>query len=498
MANHESFDLLTEPWVPCVDAKGQRVELGLVRALAEAHKLRAVHDDSPLVTAGILRLLLAVVHSALDGPADLREWTRVWEDERLPDDVDGYLHKWRRRFDLFSSSSPFFQVAELETKTPNPVTKLAHDRATGNNAVFFDHSVEDRPRAMTPAEAARQLIGHQSYALGGGQSGASTEFGAHPYFRHAPMIGGVATFLEGETLFETLALNLLVFQHSRLDQPIWEQDHVAKPGRRKSSGYLEFLTWRSRFVRLLPADSPDLAVTSMHYVSGWEYDRTSLNPSFAYVSDEKRGTFPISLRDNRALWRDSSALFAGARDENAVRQPLVLSQAAELVQRKVLDPERALKCLVVGLANDKAKPLFWREERFSVPPRLLEDPVLASALVVGIQHAEDTGRALRSAIGIYRKRLNDGAPWLQTEIDLLYWPVLGAKFPRFLDALGRNADALAPFRFTIESIAQNAFDRGTENAVRCNGREFQARVEGKSFLSHLIRKNQQENHHAAD
>lgn len=497
MPTHESFDLLTKPWIPCVDAQGKRVEFGLIRTLADAHTLRAIHDDSPLVTAGLLRLLLAVVHSALDGPVDLDDWARIRTAERFPSDVERYLREWGKRFDLFSARWPFFQVPDLETKSLNLVTKLAHDRATGNNPVLFDHSIEERPRAMSPAEAARQLIGNQSYALGGGQSTASTEFGPHPYFRHAPMIGGVAVFLEGSTLFETIALNLLAFERSRLDQPVWEQNHVAKPGPHKSQGYLEFLTWRSRFLRLVPAEASDLEVTSMHYVSGWEYDRSQLNPSFAYVSDEKRGTFPISLRDNRALWRDSSALFAGARAKESVRQPMVLSQAAELVKRKVLDPEAALQCLVVGLANDKAKPLFWRQERFAVPSRLLDDPMLANALTASVEYAETMGRALRSAVGIYRDRVKDAAPQLATQIDLLYWPTVGAKFTSLLDALGRDVGAVTPFQSTIENIARDAFDRGTENVVRSNGRQFQARVEARSFLSYLILKNHKESQNAA-
>ena len=65
-----SFNLIDEPWIPCI-LDGTRVELGLRDVLAQAQQLREIRGDSPLETASLHRLLLAVLHRIF-GP---KSWT---------------------------------------------------------------------------------------------------------------------------------------------------------------------------------------------------------------------------------------------------------------------------------------------------------------------------------------------------------------------------------------------------------------------------------------
>src|SRR3954454_21289034 len=44
------YDLLTEPWIPCLDRAGAPLDLGLLEVLRRAHELREVRDPSPPVT----------------------------------------------------------------------------------------------------------------------------------------------------------------------------------------------------------------------------------------------------------------------------------------------------------------------------------------------------------------------------------------------------------------------------------------------------------------
>src|SRR5581483_3989392 len=106
-----SFDLIDEPWLPCVRPDGAAVELGLRQALAGAHELGELYDPSPLVTVALHRLLLAILHRAYRGPAVPAAWRAIWNAGRFdPAVIDAYLDRWRHRFDLFDPERPFYQV----------------------------------------------------------------------------------------------------------------------------------------------------------------------------------------------------------------------------------------------------------------------------------------------------------------------------------------------------------------------------------------------------
>ena len=45
-----SFNVLHDPWIPIVDMKGERRELGVLDTLRHAHELRAVSDASCTVS----------------------------------------------------------------------------------------------------------------------------------------------------------------------------------------------------------------------------------------------------------------------------------------------------------------------------------------------------------------------------------------------------------------------------------------------------------------
>ena len=83
-----AFNLLDEPWIPCVFlGSGALQELGLRDTLVRAHEIRAIVDPSPLVTVALHRLLLAVLHRVF-GPLNAAAWARLWEQERLDECVE--------------------------------------------------------------------------------------------------------------------------------------------------------------------------------------------------------------------------------------------------------------------------------------------------------------------------------------------------------------------------------------------------------------------------
>ena len=77
-----SFNLIDKPWIPCLTPDGERVELGLRDMLVQAHKLREIYGDTPLETASLHRLLLAVLHRVF-GPKKPSVWKSLWGQERF-------------------------------------------------------------------------------------------------------------------------------------------------------------------------------------------------------------------------------------------------------------------------------------------------------------------------------------------------------------------------------------------------------------------------------
>jgi CRISPR system Cascade subunit CasA len=303
-----TFDLLESPWIPCVREDGTPAELGLREALASAHELRELHGESPPVTAALYRLLLTVLHRVF-GPESAEASGELWQAGHWDATaLDTYLDHWHDRFDLFHPKHPFFQ-AEDERVKPKSVATLVQEVASGNNPTLFDHHTEEGGLALVAGRAARMLVAAQAFGVAG-LSGLPQKFTDGTCTR------GICFLVQGDSLFETLALNLLrypddaVMVHHADDRPVWEMDDPFAPPRSRPRGYLDYLTWPNR--RLLfapPLASDSLLVEEMTVGPGLRLDPDVLDPMKHYHQDEKRGPRPLRFREDRALWRDSAALF---------------------------------------------------------------------------------------------------------------------------------------------------------------------------------------------
>ena len=76
------FDLISQPWIPCVRRDDVAAEVGLRGTLAQAHQLRDLQGESPLVTAALHRLLLALLHRVF-GPDGHDAWAALWQAGRF-------------------------------------------------------------------------------------------------------------------------------------------------------------------------------------------------------------------------------------------------------------------------------------------------------------------------------------------------------------------------------------------------------------------------------
>jgi CRISPR system Cascade subunit CasA len=540
-----SFNLVDEPWIPCLvrppAPSGQHSAgtvahhlLSLRETLARAHELLAIAGDAPPVTAALYRLLLAVVHRSCgrlgrSGPEDVERWAELWQRGRFdPERIDAYLAAWRHRFDLFDDRQPFYQTAarEVSEDKGTSIAKLLYQ--SDNNATLFDHSVVANPPPVSPAQAARLLVAYHAFDTGGLVTGAGAEKSADA----GPLIQCAVLLVRGRNLFETLLLNLYryspedgepwEFDRTR-DRPAWERDEDVRPEDRRPDGYLDLLTWQSRRIRLWPEEDAEgrVVVRRATVMKGWQFpDDWTRAGRETMVGFRKRlrarkdqDPFPpVGFETERALWRDSVALFESpvAGDGTDAARPKMFSWLATLAAEAedVLPRTQRLPVDALGLAADRAKLLFWRHERLVLPlPYLGDDELgrrLRSALREALRLAEQGGKLMDNAL--VEVRTSDGAKSTKSPSPLrvlaqellgangdtdavvehlnpgrVYWAALEEPFrdllDRLLDEMGAprsNGDsategdsvALAKWRQAIRTAALEAFQTATTGLDR--------------------------------
>ncbi len=283
-----SFNLLNDKWISVQRRAGKPPELlSLRETLRDAPGWRAIHASSPLTTAALYRLCLAVLHAGLRGPENPKQWKKWWNDKRWDACLDEYLEEWRPRFELFGEHA-FWQVKEgvLTQSKPAIFLEMGVDE---NMGTLFDHRTAINASPLSFSRAAQLLVTAQTFGLSGGKS----EKG-FPNRTDAPWARGVIFFAEGDSLFETLALNLVqyplsaqVFKYqtddSADDIPIWESDDPFRPDNRIPRGYLDYLTWPARRIRLMPPIETDEGwrVARIQFAQGLELpkERDLIDPA---------------------------------------------------------------------------------------------------------------------------------------------------------------------------------------------------------------------------
>jgi hypothetical protein len=127
-----------------------------------------------------------------------------------------------------------------------------------------------------------------------------------------------------------------------------------------------------------------------------------IDPFKPYATSKDKGMYARRLDPDRAVWRDSHALFQhGEQDER--RRPLLFDQLALLDEARRSDELAAAPVYAFGVfglatAPGRATVELWRQERLPLPLAYLDSPALTAALGDALQLAEETANALRSGV----------------------------------------------------------------------------------------------------
>lgn len=362
--SQQGFSLVDEPWIPVLDTAGRRRDVSLLGLFQQAADIRVIACELPTQNFAMLRLALAILHRATNGPPGEAAWRALWRQPQLPmTDVADYLEEVRDRFDLLHPKRPFYQVADLRAGNDNTfgLERLIAD--VPNGKPYLTARTGAAMESISPAEAACWLVHCQAFDPSGIKTGALGDprvKGGRGYplgVASAGALGGV--YVEGDNLRETLLLNLVPVApgwqlSDERDLPVWErepQTSVEEPATTRGPfGVLSLYTWQSRRIRLF-GDRGGITGAMISNGDGLEWqDRHLLEPMSVWgrsgPREQKHKRVPIYLPrphpHDRALWRGLQTLLPPPATGNEPPQrlsPMVLRWLARLKVDRVVEPD---------------------------------------------------------------------------------------------------------------------------------------------------------------
>lgn len=420
----DGFSLIDEPWVLVRTRAGATEEVSLRDLFRRSRELVEVVGDLPTQAFAILRLALAVLHRAIEGPRDAWHWQQLWDAGAPPMDAIGaYFDRHRDRFDLFHPTTPFFQVPDLRTAKDevSGLGKLIADVPAGHQ--YFTTRAGPGLERIGPAEAARWLVHLQAFDASGIKSGAVGDprvKGGKGYPIGVGWAGNLGGLLvDGGDVWRTLMLNLLpwdrpvLVQSGSHDLPAWErppdgaaedEDLASRP-----SGPVDLYTWQSRRVRLIGDRGGVTGVVVANGDRSVPQNRHRLEPMTAWrrsLPQQKKLGLPIVYMPQqhdpgRALWRGLASTLPvtsprGKADEGQDHLAAgVVEWAAE-----ALEGRHKVQLRAVGMAygTQSAVVVDVVDDRLVVPVAVFDavSRALPQAVVDAVRSTDDAVFAVRN------------------------------------------------------------------------------------------------------
>ncbi|WP_260640608.1 type I-E CRISPR-associated protein Cse1/CasA [Streptomyces angustmyceticus] len=478
VAGAPSFNLAHRPWLPVRLVDGSERELSLLEVFDQARDIRRLVGDLPTQDFALTRLLLAILHDALDvsgkgaAPADSDAWEELWLSETpYAGLVADYLHRHRDCFDLLHPERPFFQVAGLRTAKDevSSLNRVVADVPNGEPYFSMRRPGVDR---LGWAEAARWLVHAQAFDPSGIKSGAVGDDrvkagkGYPQGVAWAGNLGGV--LVEGDNLHETLLLNLVAADSTGLhtdpaDRPAWRADPCepapARDLAQRPYGLRDLYTWQSRRIRL-HHDADGVHGVVLAYGDRLEpHNRMRYEPMTGWrrspAQEKKRGEALVYLPQehdpSRMAWRGMEGLLAGREagtsqgQEGARRiSPGIVEWVARLSTEGFLQPGHLIRTRIIGARYGTQQSVIDEvvDDGVLMPVVLLhrEDRRYGDKAVAALKNAEQAVGMLADLAGDLAQASGaDPQPRRDTARDLGFG-TLDTPYRRWLRDLGAAPD----------------------------------------------------------
>jgi len=339
---------------------------------------------------------------------------------------------------------------------------------------------------------------------------------------------GVIFVVRGSTIKQTLMLNLGQYQSDPFsiesDNPVWEMDDPMWE-RSAPLGLLDHYTYPSRSIKLYldpkKLEKGELVVYKYRLGLGLRTDDI-LDPMKHYFK-KSSGLLPLAFDEDRQIWRNSISLFE--INPVSTHPPVIFSWLSTLVEAGILERQVILQCKALGIAKNRGRADFAREEQFPLPLSLLANDKKLALLRDAIDRVERTSSVLDSALALTSMYLHIDDPkkyqWKKkrilhlgaekdigeiktTEKQILdwmmytgterhYWAALDVPFLGFMERLGiADEDTLLDVNIEwqdqVRESAHTAF-RQVLQYTNQTPRAFKAFAHGNNRLQSYLDKN---------
>lgn len=419
------FSLLIQPWVKVRLRTGEVCEVSLLELFERAGEIRSLAGELPSQDAAILRMLLAIILGATR-PEYRRNhqdcidlWDQWWKTGLPIDEISTYLDARADRFELFSESTPFMQVADLRTASgkASGLGKIIAEVPDGHQ--YFTTRGGAHVESLSHAEAARWLVHCQQFDPAGIKTGAvgddRVKNGKGYSFGYPAWAGNIGVvILEGDSLAKTLLLNLPLQHSGPEDLPAWDRPHLtsaADEGHPVPAGPADAFTWQSRRIRLFPrggfvvdvqiSNGDRLAPQNLHELepmSAWRYSKNQSKVGHPVL-------MPVTYSSSRLIWQGLSSLLATSEVEGSqARPPGAVGWLASLVDDGVVARGFPVTVRTVGVEYGSNNSVIDAvvDDALSAPVVALVDPLLKQAAL------DAAGRASRAVVALL---------WLSRDLD---------------------------------------------------------------------------------
>ncbi len=305
MIRKECFNLVDDPWIPVAD-----VGLVSLRQLFSDPSYRSL-GGSPIDKIALTKFLLAITQTT-DTPENDDEWSKL-TPEKLASKCLSYLEEKHDLFYLYGDR-PFLQMPAIRDTKLQSFGVASPEISTGNTTILFQSEIE---KDLTDGEKALLIVRLMGCALGGkqtdnlivlspGYTGKTKESGKENSGKEGPFIGArgyLHTFLQGNSLWETLWLNILSRQYilglgsypEGIGVPPWEEMPSGEDcpiAKRLKSTLMGRLVPLSRFCLL--------EKNGLHYSEGIAY------PGYKEGGRDPSVSLDSSGKNQKVLWTDPS------------------------------------------------------------------------------------------------------------------------------------------------------------------------------------------------
>ncbi|GAB3308480.1 type I-E CRISPR-associated protein Cse1/CasA [Epidermidibacterium keratini] len=426
-----TFNLIDEPWIQVRKLDGAFETVSIRTALDSAHSIRGINGDSPTQDVALFRLLLAILWRSLTAlektpnqttpsattrvPDDpLGEWEEVWGEAKLPPDaISAYLDRVHDRFDLIDPDKPFSQVADLRTQKGEftGLDRLIPELPAGEQ--FFTMRTRASIASLPLPEAARWVVHAQAFDPSGIKSGAVGDNrvkGGKGYPIGQAWAGWLGLIvLEGDSLFETLMLNLPLDTTTSSDSAVWEREPLSASEEDRDSapwGPVDLLTWPSRRIRLrvehgvatgaLIANGDRLHPRNRHEVEIMTSWRNS--PAQAKAQGMDKALMPQEHSLDVSAWRGLSRTLATSPDRTGSygEKSLTLRWIGRLQDDRIIPRDKRIHTRTVGVIYGSQSSVIDDvvHDSLDLQAAILGTPELQTLAVDGVRDAENVARII--------------------------------------------------------------------------------------------------------